>query len=271
MEANITVIKGPVNRINNKVHLKKEIVTLGLCISGSCVVCINYNKYEMNRHDLIMINPYTTSHLENVSNDFEGYILSVEKNYFEEIVFNNIPELVNILNFIHRNKVLHLNHEDFDFLARSYDYTGACLKQKKQKFFKSIVLHQLTTITLGIFSMLPMEQISNKQIKSRQDDIVERFLMTLKKNFHHEHRVDFYAEAQYVTSKYLSTVVKKATGETVSNWINKFITMEAKMQLKSTSKTVQQIAIGLNFPNQSFFGKYFKKNTNQTPSQYRNE
>ena len=46
--------------------------------------------------------------------------------------------------------------------------------------------------------------------------------------------------------------------------------MEAKMQLKSTSKTVQQIAFELNFPNQSFFGKYFKKNTSLTPSEYRN-
>ncbi len=45
--------------------------------------------------------------------------------------------------------------------------------------------------------------------------------------------------------------------------------MEAKVLLKSTDLTVQEVAARLNFANQSFFGKYFKHQTGMSPSAYR--
>ncbi|MCC8144545.1 MAG: AraC family transcriptional regulator [Tannerellaceae bacterium] len=41
--------------------------------------------------------------------------------------------------------------------------------------------------------------------------------------------------------------------------------MEAKALLKSTNFTIQQISDQLNFPTQSYFGRYFKKNTGMSP------
>ena len=47
--------------------------------------------------------------------------------------------------------------------------------------------------------------------------------------------------------------------------------MEAKALLASTDMTIQQICYQLNFPTQSFFGKYFKTHTGVSPKVYRNK
>jgi len=71
-----------------------------------------------------------------------------------------------------------------------------------------------------------------------------------------------------ITPKYLNTVVREVKGISASQIIANAVIMEAKSRLKSSTDTVQQIAISLNFPNQSFFTKYFKRNTGMTPSEY---
>ena len=57
---------------------------------------------------------------------------------------------------------------------------------------------------------------------------------------------------------------------TAVDWIERFVILEAKVLLKSSNLNIQQIADELNFPSQSFFGKYFKKLTGMSPKEFRN-
>lgn len=53
------------------------------------------------------------------------------------------------------------------------------------------------------------------------------------------------------------------------DWIDHFVLLEAQSLLKYTNMSVQEISYQLNFPNQSFFGCYFKRLTGMSPSQYK--
>ena len=66
-----------------------------------------------------------------------------------------------------------------------------------------------------------------------------------------------------------STLIKRISGKSVSEWIDNYVILEAKTLLKYSNMSVQEIAYYLNFPNQSFFGKYFRSHTGMTPSAYR--
>lgn len=68
---------------------------------------------------------------------------------------------------------------------------------------------------------------------------------------------------------HLSTTVNKITGKTVTDIIAKLVITDAEAKLKSTDFTIQEIAYSLNFPDISFFGKYFKRYTGMSPKQYR--
>lgn len=65
-------------------------------------------------------------------------------------------------------------------------------------------------------------------------------------------------------------VIKKLVERYSSDWIDDYVILEAKALLKSGKLTIQQISDELNFPSQSFFGKYFKRIAGVSPKEYKN-
>ena len=98
---------------------------------------------------------------------------------------------------------------------------------------------------------------------------MRQFMSLLSLHFREQRRVTFYSDQMHITPKYLGTIVTQQTGRTVSDWIDHFVVSEAKVLLGSSSLTIQEITYKLNFPNQSFFCKYFKAHTGMTPSGFR--
>lgn len=97
-----------------------------------------------------------------------------------------------------------------------------------------------------------------------------RFLQLVRRHFRSQRFLEFYADALQITSKHLSRTVRLQTGVSATDWIERYVITEAKLLLRNSDLNVQQIAEELHFPSQSIFGKYFKKATGQTPSEYRN-
>lgn len=104
---------------------------------------------------------------------------------------------------------------------------------------------------------------------SKNAGYFKEFMLLLGANYKMERSVGFYAEQMHLSPKYFTTLIKKASGQTAADWINHYVILEAKNLLKYSTMNVQEIAYSLNFPNQSFFGKYFKHHTGMTPSQYK--
>ena len=105
--------------------------------------------------------------------------------------------------------------------------------------------------------------------KSRQEDLFSRFMDLLSEHVTRELSVSFYASRLCITTKYLSTVVRQVSGKTPTVWIKEKIISEMKYRLCCTQATIKEISYSLNFPNNSFFGKYFKAETGVSPSRYR--
>jgi transcriptional regulator GlxA family with amidase domain len=45
--------------------------------------------------------------------------------------------------------------------------------------------------------------------------------------------------------------------------------MEIRVLLKNTTKSIKEITMEMNFPTQSFLGKFFKEHMGMSPSDYR--
>ena len=91
----------------------------------------------------------------------------------------------------------------------------------------------------------------------------------LTQNFREHREVSWYAEQMCITPKYLTTTVKLVSGKGANEWIWTYVIEEAKLQLRTTHKPIQQISAELHFTSQSFFGKYFKQYTDMSPQAYR--
>lgn len=103
---------------------------------------------------------------------------------------------------------------------------------------------------------------------SRNQDIYKRFMQAVQKNYMNERSIKFYADVLCISPKYLSQVIKNVTGRLAGDWITDYVILEAKALLKSNKYTVQEVCDMLNFANQSFFGKYFKRKTGMSPKAY---
>ena len=101
------------------------------------------------------------------------------------------------------------------------------------------------------------------------DILTKEFLTLVKANFREERQLKFYADKMCITPRYLSRVVKECTQFSAADWIERCVVLEARALLKSTNMTVQQISDELNFPSQTFFGKYFKRRVGLSPKEYR--
>lgn len=103
---------------------------------------------------------------------------------------------------------------------------------------------------------------------SRRDEIVSRFVQCVAENYRSHREIGFYAEQLGLSLKYMSHVVYGQTGRHPAQWIKDYVILDAKTMLRSGQYSVQQVAEELNFPNQSFFGKYFKEAVGISPKKW---
>ena len=104
---------------------------------------------------------------------------------------------------------------------------------------------------------------------SRRDEIVARFLQCVADNYRSHRELSFYADQLCLSLKYMSHIIHEQTGRHPSQWIKDYVILDAKTMLRSGRYTVQQVAAELNFPNQSFFGKYFKEAVGISPKKWK--
>ena len=74
---------------------------------------------------------------------------------------------------------------------------------------------------------------------------------------------------QHITPRYFSTIIKEKSGNSALQWIVQMVITEAKQLLEGSDLSIKEIADQLNFPTQSFFGKYFKQYVGISPKEYR--
>ena len=106
---------------------------------------------------------------------------------------------------------------------------------------------------------------------NRQHELFQKFINLINEHCRSEHHLDFYADRLCVSTRYLGTVVHSVSGVTAKEWLDRAVITVAKVMLRHSNKTASQIADELHFPNDSFFSKYFKRLTGQSPNAWRND
>lgn len=104
---------------------------------------------------------------------------------------------------------------------------------------------------------------------SRQEEVLERFIALVNEHACRERSVGFYADRLCMTPRYLGAVIRASSGKTVMEWVNEAVMQEAKLMLCCTNKLIFQISDELNFPNASFFCKFFRRMEGISPREYK--
>ena len=105
---------------------------------------------------------------------------------------------------------------------------------------------------------------------SRTTHIFHSFYDLLIKNYHCQHKIDWYAKQLCLTPKYLSAIIRQITNKSAAKWIDEILILHAKRFLHTRRDlTVQQVAYELGFKENATFCRFFKDQTGLRPSEYR--
>lgn len=236
-------------------------------MAGSAVVKIDMTEFALeNPCNLIILAPGQIVSIDKISPDFDADIILMSKRFVEGLmVFVNgrVPFRLN------NPQGFTVEHFDENEVASDIIFKAVrnILKDKENPYRLQVVQH----ILMALF--YSSERVRNVEpeaaARTNADVITKEFLSIVKENFRKERQLKFYSDALCITPRYLSRVVKECTGASAAEWIERAVVLEARALLKSTNMTVQQISDELNFPSQTFFGKYFKRRVGMSPKEYR--
>ena len=177
------------------------------------------------------------------------------------------PIDTNIFSYSRYSSVIKIDDVKFEDLLTYYKflYKENSEESKYQDEIISSIFYALILEIIGEYEKVMISDVDT--IKS--DNLSDKFFKLLAANYRKNRSVNFYAAQLNLTPKYLSTAIKKVTGRPILEWIHEAILIDAKMLLRTTNLTIQEISDELNFSSSSAFVQFIKKHTNQTPNKLR--
>ena len=248
------------------VPFKMDVTTIILCTGGRMKGKVDLKSYSTEAPGLFIVLPDQILQYEYISDDFKGDFIIMSKPFTNNLLLN-IHERFPLFRSIQDNSWIPLTTEEVKSMMDYFSMFKKTLQTENNPQRVEIIKHLVQAFFYSSgFHLLNMTTLKEQ---SKQDVLMKRFLDLVKTNFRRERGVKFYADQLCLTPKYLSKVVKQNSDKSASEWISDFVILEAKALLRSTNMTVQQISDELDFPSQSFFGKYFKRCVGVSPNGYR--
>ena len=153
------------------------------------------------------------------------------------------------------------------------------MRDRSSMLYHDIVRSLLSTMLLEILAIMrsDKDEAAEQDIQSdtapgfHRRRLADKFMQLVEQSDGRIRKVDDFANQLNITPKYLSTLLKETLNRRPSEIIHFFTLKAIEHRLRFTEMTMQEIANDLNFPNASFFGKYFKEHSGITPLEFRNK
>ncbi len=248
-------------------------IILVWCIKGAMSVSVNLNDYILEEDTLFICMPGNIFKLNEIVGDEEDlhYVcVAMSKDFASNQKLDVSKTFSNALSLLD-NPTVRIGQDEAALMSGYLDMMGNVLKS--DIMFSREAVQSLWMSMLYVFAgMLDRRARLAEGVSptNRSRMLFEQFISLVAK-YHTQYRnVTFYADQLCLTPKYMSKLIKTATGKSAPEWIDAYVILEAKNLLKYSNDTIKQIVYKLNFPNQSVFYKFFKSRTGMTPSEYRN-
>lgn len=171
------------------------------------------------------------------------------------------------------NPVIDLMENEMTMLRHLYEVAKFEVRQKGHHYQKRIVRLLLQAVVYHFFEVIErcnMTELAEPEV-TQGDMIFRKFLELLIESNGRVRTVHDYAKQLCVSSKYLSKVVKKASGKLPMELIHKHVTNVLVQELRYTDKSIKTIAGEMEFASIASLGKYFRSQMNMSASEYRRQ
>ncbi|MBP8622012.1 AraC family transcriptional regulator [Bacteroides sp.] len=237
--------------------------------NGYCNLSVDLSNYSVNKSSVVTLLANSIIQITDYSNDFDAYYIVFPSEFVRNI--NLIQSALPFLTEIKNNPILELEETSKTLMLEFCVVFRKIYEKQKEKPIPEIIESLLMSMLWGIATAYKARSIiKDKEVyTSHKVELYRKLLPLIIENYKTDRAISFYADKLCVSPKYLSANIKDVSGKKMSELISEVVILDIKSQLKNTDETISQISDSLNFPNPSFFCKYFKKHTGMTPKDYR--
>ena len=251
---------------------KPEGVFVGIMKKGIAVVRINLKQFELKSGQIFICSPGDiVQFISAEAEEIYGLGLSLDfilglnlvmkvRDFVADVVMRNDAPIMD-LPPAYMTDIESL----YQLILKNVRHEGAYQKD----LLKSLCTTYIYLIGRMFNENKKCQSERKENISQRSMAVFMRFMELLDEHHQNEREMAFYAKKVHLTPKHFSTLIKKVSGTNATEWINRYVILEAKSMLMYSDKSIQEIAFALNFPNPSFFGRYFKHHTGMSPGEYR--
>ncbi|QCX52445.1 AraC family transcriptional regulator [Elizabethkingia sp. JS20170427COW] len=247
-----------------------DFYALCICTEGYLQVEIDNQQYNISQYNFLISAPSTIIKFLHSSEDFRMKLLFFDQNFLLKNLSD--PFILEKLG-IFKNLSFSIQTADEDqanLLLRLLEY----LHDKTRiagKFSEDIVRTIVFNILLEVAEIIHAERAQFPEDPQQEGNTpFLKFLKLVQLHVIQHRDIQFYADLLFVSGKHLIKIVKKSSGKTPLQLINETLLKEAYILLNNPELTFSEIAYQLNFCSASTFGRFFKKHTQMSPSEFRN-
>lgn len=260
------IVCNPVFNVRPAHPYKLDMVLAIICEEGSASGSINLKPYTLCKNGMMIVLSDHIVEYHDVSCDFKGIYIFMSQSFLSSL---NIGDGYKFYENIEHDPCFQLDdrmmNAVFSYVNMSRAMIG--ISDLNPNLVESLtLLTRLFFLNLGWFIH---QDAFRREVEAHHSGVMDKFIDLVKSDYKEFRDVYHYAEKMKMSAKYLTTLIRKASGKSALRWIEDYVVLDAKMRLSSTMSSIQQISYELNFPGQAEFYRYFKRLTGVSPSDYR--
>ena len=236
--------------------------------SGNLDIEIDNQIHSLSKNSLAYL-PNSSFKIKSTDTRFRGYIMIFSNAFIESL---QVPLAINKEKSFVRKSLSDDAHysmnQTFMLIKDEISNQEHIFRKEKLSNLVSILFIDLLNVFVKSSNIFPGLSFSGES--KRRTKLSKDFFSLLKEYSREQRQVGFYADKLCITPKYLTFLLKQSTGKSANEWITNVVISDAKHLLKNSGNSIKEVSYTLNFANQSFFGKYFKKMVGISPKDFQN-
>lgn len=242
-------------------------IILTLILSGSARAMYDMRVITHSKNDLTIILPGHIMHPMDCSDDFTYALLFISPKMLDDLRFHTFSHDHEKFNYA---PICSLTDEQAAHLLSIVDQLDIIANHTDQELphrYQTL----LAQLAVGYEFLNYYRRDQDRQwAANRQSHIFNQFCDLVVKHYRESREMKYYADLMSLTPKHLSKVIRAAAGISPTEWIEQYVTAQAKRLIEArTTQTLQETAYMPGFTEPTSFYRYFKRITGMTAKQYR--
>ena len=234
-----------------------------LCQEGEAVFSLDLKRYRCKAPFIVVLREGVALTLENASEDFMARAILAGRAFLSSLFTEGSEDIVSV----RQSPIASIPENAFSTIDLFWKMIKDSERMLEPILKQKTLRHLFLTMYYGYGSRFMIGPAA--RLEGRGQEIFEEFISWVEKE-HREHRdVAYYAQKAFLSQRYFSTVISQISGKSAKEWIEEAVVLDAKKLLGAGKLSIQQISQILLFPDQSSFGRFFKKSVGVSPNKYK--